>query len=196
MTAALVPIHPEAVPEDPQVLRWVIPPAVLAVVGEPAGLPDPLAALVADGTVAGVAVEPTAVLVRLAAGRSWRTEGTRVRTALQAALAAPGEWCPATAQTPDEVLRFAVDQVLDGEVGDYIRSHGGQVSLRGIDDGVVRLAMSGACAHCPASGSTLTDRIETALRARCPWLERIEAESESAGPLRRFLLPLTPVRSR
>lgn len=48
----------------------------------------------------------------------------------------------------------------------------------------------------PASDLTLTGRMETAIRARCPWLAGFEADSGSSGPVRRWLLPLTPVRSR
>ncbi len=65
-----------------------------------------------------------------------------------------------------------------------------------VADGVVRVSLSGACSHCPASDLTLTGRMETAIRARCPWLAGFEADSGSSGPVRRWLLPLTPVRSR
>lgn len=131
LTAPPVPTHPEVVPGDPQRLRWVIPAATLDVVGPVPVLPPALAALVEDGTVASVVAEPTAMLVELRADRGWRTEGHRVRTALQAALASPQDWRTEVVQAPDEILRFAADQVLAGEVGNYIRSHGARYASWG-----------------------------------------------------------------
>ncbi len=172
-----VPVHPEVLPGDAQRLRWVVPAGTLDVVGPVPAPPGGLADLVAEGTVVSVTAAPNAVVVELAAGRSWRTEGARVRTALQEALAQPADWRGEVEHSRDEILRVAADEVVAGEVGDYIRSHGGLVTVLGVRDGVLQLSMSGACSHCPASDLTLTGRIETAVRARCPWLRGVQAET-------------------
>ncbi len=112
-------------------------------------------------------------MLRLRPGLSWRRDGAAVRTALQAALAQPEHWQPAHEGTPDDVLRMAVVEVIDGDVGDYVRSHGGQIELVDVQDGDVRVRMNGACTHCPASRVTLGDRFEIAVQARYPQLRSV-----------------------
>lgn len=143
----LVPLHPEAVDGDPEELRWVLPAGTFAFVGTVAHLPLTVQQLLDDGTLKELTIEPTAIRTRLGVGRSWRFEGSRVRAALQTAAASPGQWVPAEATSSGAVLRMAVQQVIDGEVGDYVRSHGGSVELLSVDDGVVVVKLDGACAH-------------------------------------------------
>ena len=171
--SSLVPLHPEPVEGDALSMRWMVPPDVLSFVGATAGLPDALQSLVDDTTIEDLTVEPAAVLVRLRAGLTWRRHGAAVRTALQAALAVPEQWSPAQAGTPDDVLRMAVVEVIDGDVGDYVRSHGGHIELVDVRDGDVTVRMNGACSHCPSSRVTLGDRFETAVRARYPQLRSV-----------------------
>ena len=80
----------------------------------------------------------------------------------------------------DEIL---VEEALD-EVRPYIHSHGGQVELLGVSEGLVELRMSGSCAGCAASAMTLKRGIEEALREHYPAFREVvaeEAESQS-GP--------------
>jgi Fe-S cluster biogenesis protein NfuA/nitrite reductase/ring-hydroxylating ferredoxin subunit len=74
----------------------------------------------------------------------------------------------------DEVL---VEEALD-EVRPYIHSHGGQVELLGVADGVVELRMSGSCAGCAASAMTLKRGIEEALRQHYPGFKEVVAEED------------------
>ena len=117
-----------------------------------------------------------------------------IRTALQAALTEPTRWQPAVEQSRDDILRAAAEQVIDGEVGDYVRSHGGSALLVGVHDGEVELRLAGACTHCPAAGITLTDRFEAAIRARAPWLQRVVSAPPAATPGGRRRLSLTVLR--
>lgn len=192
----LVPLHPEAVEGNDRELRWVLPPDALDFIGEPSRVPECLQVLLDDDTVDALTVEPDAVRTRLGVGRTWRAEGPRVRSALQEALAAPAQWSPAGDASPDAVLRMAVEQVIDGDVGNYIRSHGGAVELLGVHDGAVEVRLSGACAHCPASEFTLTERFERAVRARYPALTSITARTGEPSPGGRRWLGLTPLRRR
>lgn len=191
----LVPLHPEPVEGDALSMRWVVPPDVLGFVGATASLPEVLQSLLDSGTIESLGVEPAAVRVRLSSGHTWRRDGATVRTALQAALAVPEQWMPALPGTPDDVLRMAVLEVIDGDVGDYVRSHGGQIELVDVHDGDVRVRMNGACSHCPASRVTLGDRFETAVRARCPQLRSVISGSDPVslpvGGRRRLPLALT-----
>jgi Fe-S cluster biogenesis protein NfuA len=62
------------------------------------------------------------------------------------------------------------------EVRPYLGSHGGDVELLGVEDGVARLRLAGTCNGCPSSTVTLKNAIEEALWKAAPDLERIEAE--------------------
>lgn len=185
---ALVPTHPEAVPDAPDTLRWVIPAATLPFVGGPSRVPAPLAELVAAAVLAPtVVVEPTAVVLRIAEGRSWRHDGPTVRRALQQALAQPGEWEPPADAGADDRLRAAAADVLAGEVGEYVAGHGGAIEIVEVRDGRVTIALRGTCAGCPASAFTVRSRIEAAVRRRCPELREIVAQerpAERSGLLR------------
>lgn len=192
MSEPLVPVHPEAT-DAPDTLRWVFPVGALGFVGEPARMPSALAALYADGVLAGPAVvEPGAVLLRIGEDHSWRTDGPAVRRAVQAALARPDEWSPPEQADGDDVLRAAVAEVLAGEVGDFVRGHGGEIEVVDVADDRVTLLLGGACAGCPASGLTVQNRFEAALRRRYPRLQDVIAH-ETPGH-RSGLLRLLPTR--
>ena len=62
------------------------------------------------------------------------------------------------------------------EVRPYLESHGGDVDLLGIDDGVVRLAMRGSCDGCASSTMTLKLAIEDAIQKAAPDVEAVVAE--------------------
>lgn len=194
----MVPVHPEPVPDDPTMLRWVVPAGTLRFVGDPVEVPAPLRSLLEDGTLAAVSVDPDAVVLRVGAGVSWREVGPGVRRLLQAALATPAEWVAPVEdleQAPtDRVLARAVEQVIDGDVGDYVRGHGGRIQLLGVADGRVEVSLGGACSHCPASDLTLSHRFEVAVRARFPDLREVVVRDEA--PQGRRLLPLLAPRRR
>ena len=62
------------------------------------------------------------------------------------------------------------------EVRPYLGSHGGDVELLGVADGVARLRLAGTCNGCPSSTVTLQNAIEEAIMRAAPDLERIDAE--------------------
>ncbi|SDB80365.1 Fe-S cluster biogenesis protein NfuA, 4Fe-4S-binding domain [Raineyella antarctica] len=171
----MIALHPEAT-EDPRTLRWVVPAGTLDFVGVPAAVPSPLAGLLADGTLTGLVVEPAAVLTT--GSGDWRTVGATVRTALVAALDEPEAW-RAPADTPRTVLAAAVEQVIAGEVGDYVRSHGGSARLVETEGSLATIALEGACSACPARGLTLDRRFSEAVAALCPGAEvRLEENGQ------------------
>lgn len=195
--APLVPIHPESVAHDEQTLRWAIPAGLLDFVGVAAELPGTLRELLDDGTLESLTVESAAVRTRLGTGLSWRDHGALVRVALQRALSTPGLWRPGVeSASGDDALRLAVQQVIEGEVGAYIRSHGGRVELLSVHEGEVELRLSGACSHCPASDVTLTDRLEVGIRRLYPGLRRLTAGGDSGLGTGRRMLRLLPTRGR
>jgi Fe-S cluster biogenesis protein NfuA/nitrite reductase/ring-hydroxylating ferredoxin subunit len=62
------------------------------------------------------------------------------------------------------------------EVRPYLESHGGDVELLGIEDGVVRLAMRGSCDGCASSTMTLKLAIEDAIHKAAPDVEAVVAD--------------------
>ena len=58
----------------------------------------------------------------------------------------------------------------------YLESHGGNVELLGVHDGVARLRMQGSCSGCPASAMTLKLAIEDAIYKMAPDIDSVEAE--------------------
>ena len=84
----------------------------------------------------------------------------------------------------------------------YLDSHGGDVQLLGVEDGVVRLQLRGSCSGCPSSAVTLRHGIEEAIHRAAPDVERIEAEdapAEASPPallqIDNLVCPLPEVRA-
>ena len=73
-----------------------------------------------------------------------------------------------------------IEQAL-AELRPYLGSHGGDVELLGVDDGVVRLRMLGTCDGCPSSSVTLKLAVEGAVEAAAPEITAIEVEEPRAG---------------
>jgi Fe-S cluster biogenesis protein NfuA/nitrite reductase/ring-hydroxylating ferredoxin subunit len=80
-----------------------------------------------------------------------------------------------------------VIEALDS-VRPYMESHGGDVELLGIEDGVARMRLVGHCESCPASEATLELAIKKALEETAPDLEGLEVEGVSKPA---FELPVT-----
>src|SRR3954451_9266228 len=72
-------------------------------------------------------------------------------------------------------LEERVVQALD-RVRPYMESHGGNVELLGIEDGVVHLRLEGSCKTCRASSSTLELAVQQALEELCPDLVGMDVE--------------------
>jgi Fe-S cluster biogenesis protein NfuA/nitrite reductase/ring-hydroxylating ferredoxin subunit len=71
----------------------------------------------------------------------------------------------------EERVRQALDTVRP-----YMESHGGDVELLGIEDGVARLRLEGSCKSCRASSSTLELAVKQALEAAAPDLLGMDVE--------------------
>jgi Fe-S cluster biogenesis protein NfuA/nitrite reductase/ring-hydroxylating ferredoxin subunit len=74
-------------------------------------------------------------------------------------------------------------QALD-EVRPYLKSHGGNVELVGVEDGVAHLRLQGSCHGCPSSTITLKLAIEDAIYKAAPDLDRLEVEGVTDPPPR------------
>ncbi len=86
-------------------------------------------------------------------------------------------------------LRERVLEALD-TVRPYMESHGGDVELLGIEDGVARLALRGSCHGCAASRATLELAIKQALDEHAPDLAGLEVAGVAETPPAANELPL------
>jgi Fe-S cluster biogenesis protein NfuA len=77
-------------------------------------------------------------------------------------------------------LKTRVRQALE-KVRPYLRSHGGNVELLAVEEGVVRLRMVGSCEGCPSSAMTLKLAIEAAIHEMAPDVAAIEVEGVGAS---------------
>ncbi len=67
----------------------------------------------------------------------------------------------------------------------YMESHGGDVELLSLEDGVARISLRGSCSDCAASAVTLELAIKQALEEAAPDLEGLEVEGvapAASGP--------------
>lgn len=72
-----------------------------------------------------------------------------------------------------------VQRALEG-VRPYLHSHGGDVTLVSVADGVARVAFTGHCDGCTSSTETMAAVIRDAVLALAPELDRVEAEAATA----------------
>jgi len=167
--AHAIELHPEA-GADPEEVRWVVAADNLPVPGRVVRAPGDLGDLLAAGALAEVRVLPGCVVTRAPSPVDWRRLGPAVRHALSTGLAEPGRWEVAApdAEAGDRALTVAVRRLLAGDLGAYLRSHGGSLELVDVRDGVVAVRLRGACHGCAAAEVTLRTRFERQLRAECP----------------------------
>lgn len=80
-------------------------------------------------------------------------------------------------------------QALD-KVRPMLHSHGGNVELLSIDDGVVRLRLQGSCHGCPSSAMTLKNSIEEAIYEFAPDIAELHVEGAVPVPSPAGFVPL------
>jgi Fe-S cluster biogenesis protein NfuA/nitrite reductase/ring-hydroxylating ferredoxin subunit len=78
-------------------------------------------------------------------------------------------------------LEARVRGALD-DVRPYLESHGGDVELLSVEEGIARLRLEGSCSGCPSSTVTLKLAIEDAIYKAAPDVAGIEADDGAATP--------------
>src|SRR5262249_16189439 len=77
-------------------------------------------------------------------------------------------------------LATRVRQALE-QARPLLQSHGGNVELLSLTDGIVRLRLLGSGNGCPSSALTLKSAIEDAIWTRAPDIVAIEVEEETSN---------------
>lgn len=67
-----------------------------------------------------------------------------------------------------------VKDVIEQQVRPALQSDGGDIELVDVEDGIVKVRLVGACAHCPSSAMTLYQGVEKMLMDLIPEVKGIE----------------------
>ncbi|MGQ9708749.1 MAG: NifU family protein [bacterium] len=75
----------------------------------------------------------------------------------------------------NEEIKNRIKRLIAEKIRPGIVMDGGDIELVEIlDDGVVRVRLLGACAHCPFSSMTLASGVEQSLKELVPEVSRVE----------------------
>jgi len=75
----------------------------------------------------------------------------------------------------DEGTVATIKELLETRIRPAVAGDGGDITFRGYRDGVVYLAMKGACSGCPSSTATLKHGIQNLLRHFLPDVQEVRA---------------------
>ena len=75
----------------------------------------------------------------------------------------------------DEDIVAQILDLLETRIRPAVANDGGDVAFRGFREGVVYLAMQGACSGCPSSAATLKQGIESLIRHYVPEVNEVRA---------------------
>ena len=82
------------------------------------------------------------------------------------------------------------------QVRPYLHEHGGEVEVLGVQHGVVRVQLSGACSGCTSASETLRHGVEEALREGLPGFVAMDVAPDDGAaahpPPTQVLLQITP----
>jgi Fe-S cluster biogenesis protein NfuA len=147
------------------------------------------AALLVDGRVAAVMIAPDYVAVTKHTDQTWEDLRTSVLVTLMdfaargepavllAADAGSGAGAVdlATYNAHDRAIVDTVLDLLETRVRPAVAADGGDITFVRYHDGVVTVAMRGACAGCPSSTATLKSGIENMIKHYVPDVRAVEA---------------------
>ncbi len=88
----------------------------------------------------------------------------------------------------------AADAALE-QIRPYIHEHGGEVEVLGVQHGIVRVRLTGACSGCTSAADTLRHGVEEALRENLPGFVAMDVAPDTGtphAPPTQVLLQITP----
>jgi Fe-S cluster biogenesis protein NfuA len=66
-------------------------------------------------------------------------------------------------------------QAVINEIRPLLQADGGDIELVGVEDGVVKVRLRGACAGCPGAQMTLKMAVERRIKMKVPEVQRVES---------------------
>ncbi len=171
-------IHTERTP-NPASVKWVVGQTILEggrpLSFEPGTSPEvsPLAAgILSVPGVTSVLLGVEVITVSKAQEVGWRELAQAVTQAIQAwassGLPALGQAYAPPAAASDDAVEARIRTILEAEIAPYVERDGGEIDLVSFKDGVVEVALRGACVGCPSSTVTLKMGVEARLREEIP----------------------------
>lgn len=86
-----------------------------------------------------------------------------------------------------------IEALLEEKIRPFLQSHGGNVRLEAYEDGVLTVALTGACAGCPSADMSTRAFIEETLKPHLPQLRKVSlyrpVSDELLDAARRLLYP-------
>jgi Fe-S cluster biogenesis protein NfuA len=67
-----------------------------------------------------------------------------------------------------------IQDIIESKVRPALQADGGDIELIDVEDGIVKVRLVGACAHCPSSALTLYEGVEKMLMDLVPEVKGIE----------------------
>jgi Fe-S cluster biogenesis protein NfuA len=115
-----------------------------------------------------------------AAGRRHAARSLRVRRAAVPAPTPAASRCRARMRMygddpADADIVAQIKELIETRVRPAVANDGGDIIYKGFREGVVYLAMQGACSGCPSSTATLKNGIETLLKHYVPEVTEVRA---------------------
>jgi Fe-S cluster biogenesis protein NfuA len=156
---------------DPAVLRWMCTSPSLAAL--PDGPRQPEGPEWAAFTDAVVEVVAGSVEIRLPDAAGWAQHAQPMHLAMLAALRQRADWlfdAAGDAAGSSGISVSAIQRIVDGAAGAITGAHGGEITVAGIDAGVVTLRLAGACHGCRFTDDTVQRLVEPAMRRAYPQL--------------------------
>ena len=182
-------MHTERNPNK-DILTWVIHDHLVTGFcsfhpGQTEPAPPALEALGRYPGVTCVEVVPGAISVTKDSDIAW-SELARSLNQQIVTLATEGSLRFSDFMSEEQSLRNAVTQIIDSDLGNLANSHGGCISVVGVNEQEVQVSMDGACHNCPATRNTLDRNISGPLREHFPEIKvRVvdgEEPSHASGP--------------
>ncbi|RZN62965.1 NifU family protein [Methanonatronarchaeum sp. AMET6-2] len=72
-------------------------------------------------------------------------------------------------------MKEKVKSLIDQDIRPKLQMDGGDIELVDIEDKVVKVRLTGACAGCPMSQITLQNTVEQYLKSEVPEIESVES---------------------
>ena len=62
-----------------------------------------------------------------------------------------------------------IQEVIEKQIRPALQMDGGDIEFVDVEDGIVKVRLVGACAHCPSSAMTLYEGVEKMLKEKIPY---------------------------
>jgi len=117
-------------------------------------------------------------------GIDWRTEAKKIATHIREQICS-GEAAISPnikeALPPSEEIKTAVQTILEEEINPAVASHGGFITLLGVEGNNVFIQLGGGCQGCGMANVTLKYGIEKVIRERVPAVGEILDSTDHAS---------------